>query len=137
MSVVDLGGEPLEVLLRLLRADVRQQELEGTAEHLARRPAEDALAGGVDGLDAARVIDGDDGVLDVVQDGLQMRRILLADLPRQRLGLVGHQLHGTYDAAPLAVDPVVVRAHGAKQSLQIHSAAGRRGIGHLALEQLI
>ena len=58
------------------------------------------------------LVDRDDGVLDVVEDGLQVRGGLLANLAGERLRLVGHELHGAHDAAPLGVDPIVVRADG-------------------------
>ena len=83
----------------------------------------------------AGVVDRDDGVLDVVEDGLQMRGGLLANLARERLRLVGHELHGAHDAAPLAVDPVVVRADGPEQRIEIRFAAAASRLRDLALEQ--
>ena len=85
----------------LAPARLGQEILEAAAEDLARRVAEDALAGRIEGLDVAAVIDGDDGVLDVVEDGLQVRGALLADLAGQRLRFVRHELHGANDPAPL------------------------------------
>jgi hypothetical protein len=76
-------------------------EIERAAEDLRRRVAEDALARGIEGFDVAGVVDRDDGVLDVVEDGLQMRGGLFADLAGERLRLVRHELHRAHDAAPL------------------------------------
>ena len=115
VRVVDLRGAALEKLERPARVDVGQQEIERAAENLRLRIAEDALAGGIEGFDVAGVIDRDDGVLDVVEDGLQVRGGLLADLARERLRLVRHELHGAHDAAPFRIDAIVVRADDLEQ----------------------
>ena len=57
----------------------------------------------------AAVIDRDDRVLDVIEDGLQMRGGLLADFASHGLGLIGHQLHGAHHATPFGIQPIVVR----------------------------
>ena len=103
----------------------------------AERVAEDAFAGGIEGLDVAGVVHRHDGVLDVVEDGLQMRGGLLANLARERLRLVGHELHRAHDAAPLAVDAVVVRADGLEQRLEVQLAAPAPGLRDLAFKQVV
>jgi hypothetical protein len=136
VRVVDFGGETLEKIAASGR-NIGEQECERAAQDLRRRIAEDALAGGIEGFDVTGVVHRDDGVLDVVQDGLQMRGGLLANLARERLRLVGHELHGAHDAAPLAVDPVVVRADRLEQRIEIQVAAAASRLGDLALEQLV
>ena len=116
---------------------VRQQEIERAAENLRRANSRNALAGRIEGLDVAGVVDGDDRVLDVVEDGLQMRGRLLADLARERLRLVRHDLHGAHDAAPLRVEPVVVGAHDPQQRVEVQLAARVRAPRQLALEDAI
>ncbi len=108
-----------------------------TAEDFGVRVAEYPLAGGIEGLDVAALIDRDDGILDVVEDRLQVRCGLFADLAGERLRLVGHELHRAHDAAPLRVDPVVMRADGLEQGREIQLAAASARLGHLALEQTI
>ena len=83
----------------------------------------------------ADIVDRDDGVLDVVENGLQMRGGLLANLARQRLRLVGHQLHGAHDAAPFGVDPIVVRADDLEQRRKIQLAAAAARLRDLPLQQ--
>jgi hypothetical protein len=115
MGIVDLGGEALEEA-RGPRASISGSKKSRVRPRIsACSVAEDALARGIEGFDVARVVDRDDGVLDVVEDRLQMRCGLFADLPGQRLRLVGHELHGAHDAAPLGIDAIVVRAHGFEQ----------------------
>ncbi len=137
VRVVDLRGTALEKLERPARVGVGQQEIERTAENLGLRIAEDPLAGGIEGLDVPGVIDRDDGVLDVVEDRLQVRGALLADLPGERLRLVGHELHGAHDAAPLGVDAVVMCAHDLEQRGQIDLAATPARVVQLTFEQVI
>jgi len=98
--------------------------------------AENALAGGIEGFDVAGIVDRDDGVFDVVQNGLQVRGGLLANLARERLGLIGHELHGAHDAAPFAVDPIVVGADRFEQRLDIQLAVPASCLRDLALEQV-
>ena len=85
----------------------------------------------------AALIDRDDGVLDVVEDRLQVRCGLFADLAGERLRLVRHELHRAHDAAPLRVDPIVMCADGLEQGRQIQLTAAGASLGHLALEQAI
>ena len=97
--------------------------------------AENALAGGIEGFDVACVVDRHDRVLDVVQDGLQVRGGLLANLACEGLRLVGHELHRAHDAAPLAVDAIVVRADALEEGTEIRIAAPQACLLDLALEQ--
>ncbi len=136
VGVVDLGGEALEKVAGAAR-DVREQELERAAEDFRLGVAENALAGGIEGFDVAGIVDRDDGVFDVVQNGLQVRGGLLANLARERLGLIGHELHGAHDAAPFAVDPIVVGADRFEQRLDIRLAVPASCLRDLALEQLV
>ena len=110
---------------------------ERAAQDLRGSVAEDAFAGGIEGLDVAGVVHRDDGVLDVVEDGLQMRGGLLANLAGERLRLVGHELHRAHDAAPLAVDAVVVRADGLEQRLEVQIAAPASRLRDLAFKEVV
>ena len=85
----------------------------------------------------ADIVHRDDGVLDVVEDGLQVRGRLLANLARERLRLVGHQLHRAHDAAPLGVDAIVVRTDGLEQRLESRSPPRASRLRDLALEELV
>ena len=134
VRIVDLRRATLEKFERAGRTHLGQQILERAAEDLRLRVAEDALAGGIEGLDVAGVVDRDDGVLDVVENGLQVRRALFADFARERLSLVRHELHGAHDAAPLRIDAVVLRAHRREEHVQVEIAPPSR-LGQLALEQ--
>ena len=136
VGIVDLGREAFQKIALSAR-DVRQQEFERAAQDLRRRVAEDPLAGGIEGFDVAGVVQRDDGILDVVEDGLKVRGGLLPNLARERLRLVGHELHGAHDAAPLTIDPVVVRADGLEQRLEIQFAAPGSHFRDLALEQRV
>ncbi len=136
VRIVDLGGQALEKVVRAAR-DVRQQELERAAENLRLRVAENALTGGVEGLDVAGIVHRDDGVLDVVQNGLQVRGGLLANFARERLRLVGHELHRAHDAAPFTVDPIVVGTDSFEQRVDIQLAASVPRLRDLALEQVV
>ena len=136
VGIVDLQGEALEKL-GSVAGDLRQQETQRAAQDLRGGVAEDAFAGGIEGLDVAGVVHRDDGVLDVVEDGLQMRGRLLANLARQRLSFVGHELHRAHDAAPLAVDAVVVRTDGLEQRLEVQIAAPASGLRDLAFQEVV
>jgi hypothetical protein len=136
MRVVDFGGEALEKIAASLR-DVGQQEIQRAAEDLRLRVAENSFAGGVEGFDVTGIVERDDGVLDVVEDGLQMRGGLLANFARQRLRLVGHELHRAHDAAPLAVDAIVVRADRLEQGFYVEVAAPAARLRDVALEQVV
>ena len=76
---------------------------------------------GIEGLDVAALVDREDRVLDVVENGLQVRGGLLADLARQRLRLVRHEPHGAHDAAALGIDAVVVLADALQERAQSSS----------------
>src|SRR6202021_4073657 len=117
--------------------DVRQQKLERAAENLRLRIAENALTGGIEGFDVAGIVHRDDGVLDVVENGLQVRGGLLANFAREGLRLVGHELHRAYDAAPFTVDPIVVGTDRFEQRLDIQLAAPVPRLRDLALEQVV
>ncbi len=136
MRIVDLGGEALEKIAAAVR-DLGQQEFERAAEDLRRRVAEDALAGGIEGFDVSGIVHRDDGVLDVVEDGLQVRGRLLTNLARERLRLVGHELHRAHDAAPFGVDAIVVRADDFEQRRNVQIAAAAARLGDLPLEDVV
>ncbi len=83
------------------------------------------------------LVDGEDRILHVIEDGLQLRGGLFADLARQRLRLIRHQAHRANDAAALRIDAVVVLAHAGKQGAQIDLAIGGAGCGQLPFEQSV
>ena len=66
-----------------------------------------------------------------------MRRGLLANLARERLRLVGHQLHRAHDAAAFGVDAVVMTADDGQQPGIIDLSASAARLGELALQQPI
>ncbi len=117
--------------------DLGQQESQRAAQNFRGGVAEYAFAGGIEGLDVAGVVHRDDGVLDVIEDGLQMRGRLLANLAGERLRFVGHELHRAHDAAPLAVDAVVVRTDRLEQRLEVQLAAPAPGLRDLAFKQVV
>jgi hypothetical protein len=82
VRIVDLGRAALEKLDGSLSPGLRQQIIDRAPEDLRGRVAENALARGIEGLDVAGFVDGDDGVLDVVENGLEVRGALLANLAR-------------------------------------------------------
>ena len=81
----------------------RDQQVELCAADVGFVVAEDALAGGVQRLDAAGLVDRQDRVLDVIEDDLELRGGTLANLARNGAGLVGEQAHRAHDAAALVV----------------------------------
>jgi hypothetical protein len=50
---------------------------------------------------------------------------------------VGHQLHGSHDAAPLGIEPIVVGTDCFQEPVQIDPAAAPGGLGDLALQQFV
>jgi hypothetical protein len=55
---------------------VWQKHIQTSPDDVRRREPEYALTGGIDALDAAGTVERENGILDVVQDGLQVRRSL-------------------------------------------------------------
>ena len=115
----------------------RQQVVELTAENLRGRVAEYALTRRIEALDVATVVDGDDGILDVVENGLQPPGRLLADLARESLGLVRHELHGQHDAAPLGIQAIVMGADRLQKGVDIQLAAAPARLVELPFERAI
>ncbi len=85
----------------------------------------------------AGIVHRDDGILDVVEDGLQVGGRLLPNLARERLRLIGHELHRAHDAAPLPVDPVVMGADRPEQRIDIQLPAAPARLRDVALEQVV
>jgi hypothetical protein len=110
VRIVDFGRETLEVVAGAIHIHIGQQQPNRAAENFGREIAEDALRGVIERFDEACVVDGKDRILDVVENSLQVRRRLLADLASHGLRLVGHQLHRAHDAAPFGIEPIVMRA---------------------------
>ena len=139
VGVVDGGRAALEEFHeRFIDAvHVREQVVERASEDLRRHVAEDPFARGVEGLDVARIIDRDDGVLDVVEDGLQVGGRLLANFAGERLGLIRHDLHGAHDAAPLGLEHVVVAADRREQRPQIELTVAPARFVDLTVEQAV
>jgi hypothetical protein len=117
VRIVNFGREALEVVAGMLRVHVRQQQPHRAAENLGGGIAEDPLPGVIEGFDAPGVIDRNDRVLDVVENGLQMRGCLLANFASHGLRLVGHQLHGAHDATPFGIEPIVMRTDGFQEPI--------------------
>ena len=137
MGVVDLGGTVLEKLDGTAGRESPAAGSSRCGRNLGEGVAEYPLAGRIARLDVAAFIDRDDCILDVVENGLQVRGGLLADLAGQRLRLVRHELHGAHDPAALRVDAVVVRrsrssgarAHRARRRAPRASAICRSSSG--------
>ena len=82
-----------------------------------------------------RLVDGDDDVLDVIEDRLQLARGALAQLAREIGRLVGHELHRTNDAAPLVVRARVSGLDGRKQLGEVDLAVRSQRVLDLLVEQ--
>ena len=137
VRIVNFGGETLEVIAGMLGIHVGEQQPDRPAENLGGRIAEDPLAGVIEGFHAAGVIDRDDRVLDVVENGLQVRGCLLANLASHRLRLIGHQLHRAHDAAPFGIEPIVMRTDGLQELIYISRAAATSRLRNLLLQQRV
>ena len=125
LRVVETRSELFELRRqRLFVGELRQQETQRTADDLGFGMTEDALPGRVDRRDVARLIDGDDDVLDVIEDGLQLARGAFAQLARESGRLVRHQLHRAYDAATLVVGARVRGLDGSEQPARSSSPSG-------------
>ncbi len=105
----------------------RNQQVELLAAHVLFAVTENPLAGGVQRFDAARLIDRDDRVLDVIEDDLQLGRGAFAHLARERAGLVRQQPHRTHDALAFLVPLRVRLADGVQQLAQVELARRPRG----------
>ena len=66
-----------------------------------------------------------------------MRSGLLANFASHGLRLIGHELHGAHDAAPFGVEPIVVRADGFQELVQLRLAAAPARLGDLPLQQRV
>ena len=91
----------------------------------------------IERFDQSQLIDRNNGVLDVVEDGLQMRGGLLANLPGQRLRFVGHQLHGAHHATAFQIQAVVMIADGPQQPADVRFTAATACLGDLAFEEVV
>ena len=96
--------------------------------------AEDALARGVQRFDAARLVDGDDRVLDVIENDLQLSRSALTNFARERAGLVRKQPHRTHDAVALLVPLRVRVADGVQELAQVEWPAFLARVVELLLQ---
>ena len=137
MCVVDLGRTLLEKLDAAARRKLGQQVAQGAAVDLGESVAEYALAGRIAGLDVAAFVDRENGILHVVENGLQVRGGLLANLTRQRLRFIGHEPHGAHDPAALGVDAVVVIAHALQERAHVELAAAGPRLGQLSFEKVV
>src|SRR5690606_19781420 len=96
------GRKPLQILFHAaVLADTRDQQVDALAKDFRLAVAEHALAGGIEGLDDAALVDRENDVLDVIQDDLQMLRALLVHFARKRARLGGHQSQRQDDASAL------------------------------------
>ena len=121
----------------MLCIHISQQHPDGTPEDLGGGIAEDPLPGMIAGLDAAAVIDRDYRVLDVVENVLQVRGGLLANFAGHRLRFIRHQLHRAHDAAPLGIEPIVVRTDGFQELIEVGRAAAAARLRDLAFQQRV
>ena len=126
MGVIEPRREPRQVVgHRSLLRRLGHEMIERAADDLCLAVAEDALSGGIESLDVPTLIDRDDGVLNVIENGLQLGRRLLANFAREGLRLIRHELHRTHDAAALLIDRVVVAADGMEQLSEFGCPSGR------------
>jgi len=72
MRIVDLGRQSLEIFARVSRIDVGKQASQRTAEYLGGGVTEYPFAGVIERFDETRIVNRDDGVLDVVENRLQV-----------------------------------------------------------------
>ena len=134
MRVIEPRREPRQVVgHRPLVRRLGHEMIERAADDLCLAVAEDALAGGIESLDVPALIDRDDGVLDVIENGLQLGGRLLANFARERLRLIRHELHRTHDAAALLIYRVVMAADGMEQLSEFGCPRGRACRGHAQL----
>ena len=108
-------------------------------EHLdiGRRVAEHPFAHGVGPIDDAVTIGGDDHVLDVIEDDLELRGALLGDFHSKRPRVIRHELHRTHHGAALVVDGVVVAAEHFQELVRAHAPTrhARAQLPQLTLQQ--
>ncbi len=112
----------------------RNQEIELPAANFLFAVAEDPLAGGVQRFDAARSVDGNDRVLDVVEHDLQLRRCTLAHFAGERAGFVRKQPHRTHDAVAFLVPLRVRITDGVQELAQVERPAIFTGVVELLLQ---
>ena len=113
----------------------RDQHVEAEAPHVRLLVAEDAFAGGVECLDTTALVNRQDRVLDVVEDGLELGRSGFAYLAREGAGLIGQPLHRSHDAPALVVPFRVSVADRLQQPPQIERAVLLSAFLELLLEQ--
>ena len=136
LRVVETRSELFELRRqRLFVGELREQEAERASGDLGFDVTEDALSRRIERNDVAGLVDGNDDVLDVIEDGLQLARGALAQLARQIGRLVGHELHRTDDAAPLVVGTRVSGLDGSKQPGEVDLAVRRQRVLDLLVEQ--
>src|SRR5450432_1564084 len=114
-----------------------QHEIERLAEYLGPRITEDALTHRIAGFYAAGAIDRDDGILDVVEDVLDLGSGLRERVAGHLLRLGGEHLHGAHDAGTLIIQEVIVLADDADERVKIELAIGAPRLVQLALKDPI
>lgn len=119
---------------RLTLRQFRQQEGQAPADEILLAVPVYLLASAIDGSDMAGLAHRDDGVLDVVEDGLQLACCAFADFARERGRLFGHQLHGAHDAAALLVHVDVRFCNQGKQPIGVEPPVGGGRFVDLLLE---
>src|SRR5882724_11518822 len=72
MRIVDLGRQALQIFTRISRVDVGKQTSQRAAENLRGAVTEYPFAGVIERFDETRIVNRDDGVLDVVENRLQV-----------------------------------------------------------------
>ncbi len=105
--------------------------------HVGLAHAEEALGGAVHALDAAEVVDRDDAVLDVVEDGLEPDDALALEALRHRRRLVGGEAHHGLEAGAVVLVGVVLAADDLDELAQLHLAGGVGGLQQLLLEERV
>ena len=130
-ELVERTGEP-----RVTR-ERRDQQVQATVTDLGLVVTEYALARGVHGLDAADLVDGQDRILDVIHDGLELSRRVLPHLARGGRGLVGEQLHRAHDSTTLVVPLRVSSAHREQELAHVGRTVCLAGFVELLVEEWV
>ena len=130
-ELVERAGEPRVTRQR------GDQEVEPTITDLGLVVTEHAFARRVHGFDTSDFVDGQDRVLDVIDDRLELGGGVLPYLAGGGRGLVGEQLHRAHDAAALVVPLRVGRADGQQELAQVRPAVVFASLVELLVQERV
>ena len=130
-QLVERAGEPRVTRQR------GDQQVEPTITDLGLVVTEHAFARRVHGFDAADLVDGQDRILDVIHDRLELGGGVLPYLAGGGRGLVGEQLHRAHDAAALVVPLRVGRADGQQELAHVGRAVVLASLVELLVQEWV